>query len=205
MRNKKDLNNKTKDKSAAEYYDLKTEAVEDLASAAPENTPQYSEEELKRYRSKEGIHLSDGVKIFLIKLWFAGAVCFFFLWGLGTYLSSQLDQMFITAVVLGIVTDVLENSILRFMEKTPGENRRWMMVSGKGFFSMVLNIAYAFVLMLCIYGTYYVINSIAAKVQGDPSMIFLGVEPVFFGIFRAVFDLLLVGLKNLVLKLFRKD
>ena len=58
-------------------YTLQSDAVETLANADNEETPDYSEEELKKYRSKKGINISEPVKILLIKAWFAGAVCFF--------------------------------------------------------------------------------------------------------------------------------
>ena len=105
----------------SEYYRLKTQAVDDLVSANEENSPQVSEEELRAYRSGPKMKLADWVKMLLIKAWFAGAVCFFFIWGLGGLLSSELDILFVTGLALGVVTDLMTNPVLRFFEKTPGE------------------------------------------------------------------------------------
>ena len=68
--------------SAASYYELKTQAVEDLVSANEENSPQVSREEIRKYTSRGRLKLADWVKLLAIKWWFAAAVCFFFLWGL---------------------------------------------------------------------------------------------------------------------------
>ena len=69
-------------KAAAAYYKLNLRAVEDLVTANEENSPVISKEELRKYQSGPKIKLEDWVKAALIKIWFAGAVCFFFLWGL---------------------------------------------------------------------------------------------------------------------------
>ena len=71
-------------RTTADYYKLNVKAVEDLVGANAENSPKVSEAELRKYRSGPKIKLADWVKAVLIKFWFAGAVCFFFLWGLGT-------------------------------------------------------------------------------------------------------------------------
>ena len=66
----------------ANYYKLKTKAVKDLVEADESNSPEVSEEELNKYRSGPKLNVADWVKLLLLKWWFAGAVCFFFIWGL---------------------------------------------------------------------------------------------------------------------------
>ena len=65
---------KEPDRSAAEYYRLNTRAVDDLVTADVSNSPKVSRKELDKYRSGPKIHLSDWVKVILVKWWFAGAV-----------------------------------------------------------------------------------------------------------------------------------
>ena len=187
----------------SEYYRLKTQAVDDLVTANEDNSPPVSEEELRAYRSGPKMKLADWVKMLLIKAWFAGAVCFFFIWGLGSLLSSELDILFVTGMALGIVTDLMTNPVLRFFEKSPGENARWMMVSRKGYLSFFLNIGYAYVLLALVYLLYNVINRIAIRITGVPDMVFLGVEPVLFGLFCLGFDLLLLQVKRVLGRAFR--
>lgn len=56
-------------------YELKSEAVDKLLKAEKGEVPEFSQEELKRYRSKSGLKLPETLKVVLLKTWFAGAVC----------------------------------------------------------------------------------------------------------------------------------
>ncbi|MBQ4226453.1 MAG: hypothetical protein II664_09075, partial [Oscillospiraceae bacterium] len=71
---------KKEDRSAAGYYDLKTDAVDRLVDA--KNAPEVSDAEIRKYTNKNQFRLPAWLKIVLVKFWFAGAVCYFFLWGL---------------------------------------------------------------------------------------------------------------------------
>lgn len=182
----------------SEYYRLKTQAVDDLVTANEDNSPPVSEEELRAYRSGPKMKVAGWVKVLFIKAWFAGAVCFFFIWGLGGLLGSELDILFVTGMALGVVTDLMTNPVLRFFEKTKGENARWIMVNRKSYSSFFLNIGYAYVLLLLVYALYNVINLAAAQITGAADAVFLGVEPILFGLFYLGFDLLLIQLKRAV-------
>lgn len=186
------------------YYDLKTQAIEDLATADESNSPEVSEEELRAYRSGSGIKVADWVKLCFIKAWFAGAVCFFFLWGLGGYMADQLDLLFATGLALGVVTEMLTNNVIRFFEKTPGQYSGWMMFPQKGFVTYPLNILYAGVLLALVVGLYTVINMVIVSITGAVDTVPLGVEPILFGVFYLGFDLLLIKIKHLLTGLFRK-
>ena len=191
------------EKDLEKNYNLKSDAVETLAGADQEEAPQYSQEELNRYRTKKGFHLPEWVKLLLVKAWFAGAVCFFILWGLGIYIGNMLDMLFILGVVLGMVNDVLVNSVLRFMEQTPGANSRWMLLPKKGLGSFFGNILYAFLIVYCVYTLYNVINGAFSLVFGTTDVIYLGVEPFLFGTFCMGFDMLFIWIKHLLFGLIR--
>ena len=186
---------KNKDKK---NYELKSEAIDKLLKAEAGDVPEFSEEELKKYRSKGRIKISDTAKVLLLKAWFAGAVCYFILWGLGMYLYSLIDMLFILGIVLGMVTDLLTNNVIRFIEKTPGENDKWLMIPKKGMVSFFLNLVYAQVLILCVYALYGTINRVAVGIIGNADTVPLGVEPVLFGTFCMGIDMLFVGCKNLL-------
>ena len=187
----------------SDYYDLKTKAVDDLVTADESNSPEVSREELRRYRSGPKLQLADWTKLLLIKAWFAGAVCFFFIWGLGGYLADQLDVLFVTGFALGVVTDLLTNPVLRFFEKTPGDHSPWMMFPKKGFISLPLNILYGYVVLALVYTLYTAINAVAARITGDFEHVVLGVEPVLFGVFSLGADLLLLQAKHLLIRVFQ--
>lgn len=185
----------------SDYYKLNTKAVEDLAGANSENSPKVSPEELQKYRSKSGISLPMWLKAVLLKTWFAGATCFFIFWGLGLYLTNLLDMMLVFGLALGLVTDLLVNSIFRFAARVPGENDRWMMFPKKGMAAFFLNILYAFFLLLCVYCLYQGINLAITSVTGQADSVPVGVEPILFGLFYMGFDLLFLGMKHLALRI----
>lgn len=186
----------TEKEKASVNYDLSSEAVETLANAGNGETPQYSQEELDRYKSKKGFKIPEPVKIIFVKTWFSGAICFFFLWGLGTYISSIVDMLFILAVVLGVATDLLVNNTIRFMEKYPDQNRPWMMFPKKSMVSFVLNIVYSGLIIYCVYTLYTTINLLINTINGVTDAVTLGVEPILFGVFCTAVDLACLGIKR---------
>ncbi len=187
------------DEEIGKNYKLSSEAVEDLVS---DEAPEYSQEELNRYRSKRGFHIPEWLKVLFLKFWFTGAVCYFILWGLGMYVQG-LDMMFVLAMVLGMITDLLLNNVLRFMEKIPGENNKWMLVSRKGMVGFGLNLLYGCVLVFCVYQVYVGINGVYAELTGAENTILLGVEPILFGLLCMAFDMLFIGMKRLFGKILR--
>lgn len=190
-------------KAVSDYYKLHTEAVDDLASANKENTPRYSESELKKYRSKHRLNLPMWVKAVFIKAWFAGAVCFFIFWGLGNYIADALDMLLVFGVVLGIIGDLLVNSILRFIAEVEGDTDKWMMFPKKRYSSFVFNLFYGCWLLFCVYTLYQAINGAVIALFGPRETVPLGVEPVLFGLFYAGFDLLFVGMKAMFFRIIR--
>lgn len=187
----------------ASYYKLHTEAVEDLVTATKENTPRYSQAELEKYRSgKVKWKFPQWLKVLLIKFWFYGAVCFFVFMGLGMYLTAQLDMLFVAAIVLGMVTDLLINHFLRFTEKLPGGSKRWIMITRRGAAGFFMNLLYGFVLLFLTVTCYQMINTgIAYLYGGAENAPLLGVEPLLFGIFTTAADSLCVGCRNLLGKI----
>ena len=185
------------EREAAEYYRLNTRAVEELVTANEENSPPVSREELRKYSSRGRLRLAEWVKLLLIKWWFAAAVCFFFLWGLGTAVPNLLDLMVITAVALGFVTDLLTNNALRFVTKTKGGADRWMMHPRKGYVSLPLNVLHSCAVMFLVYTAYNAMNRAWIAMNGlAADAVPLGVEPIGFGLLCLAADLLLIGMKH---------
>ena len=188
-------------RDAAEYYKLNTKAVEDLVTADKDNSPRVSDAELRRYRSGPKIRLKDWVKVTLVKWWFAGTVCFFFFWGLGMMIPSMENQLIVLGIGLGLVTDLLTNSIFRYYAKRPGANDRWMMVPRKGVPGLALNIVYAFALIGLIVMSYNVINTAIVGFTGEKDSVPLAVEPILFGLLATGWDFLLLRCKRVFLRI----
>ena len=190
-------------KAAAEYYKLHKQAVEDLAGADESNSPEVSEEELKKYRSGPKFRLGEGAKAYLIKAWFAGSVCFFIFWGLSSYISAWLDLLVAFGIVLGVVTDILTNNVRRCLANEQGANDRFLMFPKKSYFTFIWNILYAMVLLACVDVFYNLINLGILAVMGGGETVPLGVGPILFGLFYAGFDTLFIAMKHLAIQIVR--
>ncbi|MBP5164578.1 MAG: hypothetical protein ILP08_04025 [Lachnospiraceae bacterium] len=186
-----------------DYYDLHKQAVEDLVTADVSNSPVVSKKELRKFRGAKKIRIPNVVKALFIKWWFNGAVCFFFLWGLGMFVTNILDQLFILAIAMGIVTDLLVNNSLRFVADPDGSLDKYMMFPNKKFVFFFLNILYAFLVVFFVFEAYTWINMLITSIPGNESgaVAFLGVGPLIFGTIYLGFDMLFIGMKRLFLKI----
>ena len=193
----------TMSKENQKNYELKSDAVDKLLKAEKGEVPEFSQEELNKYRKKSRIKLSETAKVLLLKAWFAGAVCYFILWGLGMYIYSLIDMLFILGVVLGMVTDLLVNNTIRFLEKTPGGNDKWMLFPKKGMLSMGLNLLFAFIIIFCVFMTYTLVNYAIVSLTGDRDQVPIGVEPILFGMLCMGYDMLFIGIKRLLQSILR--
>ena len=188
-----------KKEKGEDIYRIKKEAVDDLVNANKENTPTYSEEELKKYKTKSKLNISPTFKALFIKFWFSGVVCYFFIWGLGMYIKSNLDLYVVTAIGMGFVKDILENNLYRFIANPSGSNDKWMMFPKKSYMSLVFNVLYAIVVTGCVYFTYQGINYVGTS--GNNDRVVFGVEPIFFGIFYMGFELLFLWMKHMAVRI----
>ena len=190
-----------REKTAAEYYELHTGAVNDLVEADESNSPEVSPQELAKYRSGGKIHIPETAQVLFLKAWFAGAVCSFFFGGVGMYVPNLLDVLLLVGLVMGFVTDLMVNVILRYFEKTPGANDRWMMFPKKGYASLVLNVLYSYLILFFEFTLYNVINLVIVSVTGAKDTVPLGVEPILFGLFWMMFDQMFIAMKHLLQKI----
>ncbi len=180
------------EKSAAAYYDLKTEAVNDLVNANVTNAPEVREKELRKYRHKSLLNLGDGIRFFLLKWWFAGVICWFFMIGLGSYGIDQLDMMLILGVVTGLIWDLPVNIFIR-LKAEKKEYRRWMMFPDTGVSAGIWNVLYGMVLVLLTAATYTGVNRLIFRLGGDQGLM---VGPILYGVFIAGWDWLLLKMRK---------
>lgn len=190
-------------RNTAEYYKLHTKAVEDLVNADESNSPEVPEEEIQKYRSRSGIKVAEWVKLLFIKFWFPAAVCYFFIWGLGVYVTDLLDMLVITGIALGMVTDILTNNALRFFARTEGGNDRYMMFPKKSYWTFPLNILYSCLVLFLVVILYNIINIVFNMLSKTTGNVVLGVEPILFGLFYMGFDTLLIEAKHLCGRIWR--
>lgn len=184
----------------ADYYDLKVDAVERLVNA--KDAPPVPDSEIEKYTSKRKRRIPSWLKVVLIKFWFAGAVCYFVMWGLGLMITG-LDLIAVLAVALGVVTDLMVNNVLRHFAPFSGANDKWMMFPKKKFWTFFANIVYAIVVLFFVIQSYTLINVALVGSPETAETIAVGVEPILFGLLFMGFDLLFVTIKNNVAKAFK--
>ncbi len=204
MAKKKDSKNHTPEKkqSSAEYYSLKTDAVERLVNAEKKTYEKTKEDPGKEYRSKSFLNKIPGwIKSLFIKFWFNGAVCFFIFWGLGMYVTSMLDMIFVLAVVMGMVTDILVNNAFRFLAAYEGQNDKWMMFPKKRYWTFFANIFYAFIILVGVIWFYNILNVVLNNINGTTGELYVGVEPVLFGLSYMAIDMVFITMKNTMIKI----
>lgn len=178
----------------------KDEAVERLLNA-DKKTYTSKKDPGKAYRSSFLDKIPNWILAVFVKFWFAGAVCFFILWGLGAYIGNMENMIIVLAVVHGMVTDLLVNNVFRFFETYKGQNSRWMMFPKKAYWTFLANIPYAGLVLWCVIWTYNVINVVANSISGTEGIIHVGVEPILYGLFYLLFDTIFIGIKHLFIKI----
>ncbi|MBO7403156.1 MAG: hypothetical protein J6U10_09225 [Lachnospiraceae bacterium] len=187
-------------KSTADYYKLKTDAVDRLVNASAETAPEVTEKDIRKVSGKRKFNIPFPVKALFIKFWFAGAVCFFFYFGLGGYLQVA-DLLFVFGAALGAVKNLLENNMLRFIERDEGESKRFMLVETKKFWGLFLDVLYGFVILGVVMYIYSLITVVLAATIGSEKAAGFGVEPLLFGFVATVVDMAFVSVKNLIRKI----
>lgn len=195
-KNKK--NNPTESKKENVNYELKTDAVNRLVNADKKEYKNLSLDPTREYRRGILDKIPSFVKALFIKFWFNGAVCYFILWGLGVYVKDILDMLVILGIVLGIVTDLLVNNAFHFFAVTPGDNNKWMMFPQKKYWTFFANILYSGLVLFIVFWIYNSINIMLNSMNGTTGEVPLGVEPLLFGIFYLIVDMLFIGAKNLM-------
>ncbi len=190
----------TRTRTTAENLDLKTQAVDKLITADEDNVPEVGAAEIRQYTSSGLDKIPSWVKALFLKFWFNGAMCFFFLWGLGNVLKGW-DIILVLALASGIVTDLLLNNIFRFISPTDHGYDKWMIFPQKKYWTLFANIAYSSVVVLLVVYTY---NGINIAINGpDSDKVAIAVEPFLYGLMYLIYDLVFIGFKNLLIKIIK--
>lgn len=187
-------------------YELKTDAVNRLVNAhsSDKHLKPLGIDPGKKYRSNSFIDkLPAWVKAVFMKFWFNGAVCYFILWGLGLFISNFENMLLILAFVLGVVTDILVNNAFRFFAAVDGANDKWMMFPKKKYINLFLNVLYSFAVLMIVVWFYNTLNGVINSIVGTSDLVYIGVEPILFGLLYVAFDLCFIGMKNLCISMIR--
>lgn len=217
-----------KETNIENYYDLRTDAVDDLVEAlktgqskedVPTNITEITGEQTKAkpgskkaefdpYRRDKLAALPTWLKAIFIKWWFAGCVCYFVMMGLGSLLgapspATNENLFLLTAVIFGVVVDVFVNPTFRYLESDRKEYNAYMMFPFpfKKFWTFFANIIYYFLVMVLVNFSINLINLIVHSAGGDRNIY---LEPLLFGTLVTIIDMAFIGLKDLIVYLVKR-
>lgn len=192
---------KTKDDAKEEiqnYYQLNTDAVNRLVNA-DKDAGEIPEEEKPLVKQGFLSKVPSFLKALFVKYWFAGACCFFFYWGLGMFVEDSYAIILILGIAIGMVTDLLTNNLFRFIQSSDREYDKWMLLPKKKLWTFFVNLPYALLVVILVVYTYHYINLWIITARGLPTeTVILGVEPFLFGLFYLIYDLIFIGIKDLI-------
>lgn len=220
-------NKKIQETTIENYYDLKVDKMNELVAAlkeesppddnnltmfisdctgedAPENyTRTGKKKEFDPYKVDFLGRIPTWIKAVFIKWWFAGAVCYFIMWGIGL---QSLDGIVVSGAVLGLVVEMLVNPLFRFMERGNREYDPYMMFPFpfKAYWTFFTNILYYVLVIACVNGIYFGMNELINYANGTENAIPLGVEPLVFGTFALIADMFFIGIKDLIVFIVKK-
>lgn len=216
------------------FYDLKVDKVDELVAALKDETPEDAANDLTMFisdctgdddpknftrsgrKKKFDPYKTDflgkipvWVKALFIKWWFAGVVCYFVMFGLQSLMNSPTeDAILFTGIVLGLVVEVLVNPLFRYMERGEKEYDNYTMFPFpfKAYWTFFTNVLYYVLVLVCVYfGFYFGLNELINYINGTTGAIPLGVEPLLFGTFCVITDMIFIGIKDLIVYLVKRN
>lgn len=222
-------NKKIQETTIEDFYDLKVDKVDELVAALKDENHEF-DNDLSMYISdctgidEPGNRTRSGkkkqfdpyktdflgkvptwVKALVIKFWFAGMVCYFIMWGI--HLDDALDSLVLTGAVMGIIVDILVNPLFRYLETDRREYNAYMMFPFpfKAFWTFFANILYYVFVLVCVNYCYFGLNMLCNYAAGTTDYIHVGVEPLLFGVFAVIVDMVFIGIKDLIVFLVNRQ
>lgn len=201
------------------YYDLKVDKVEELVAilkgeSFEDETPlsmnisdctgvndpknykrNGKQKQFNPYRLDLLSRIPHWITAIFIKWWFAGAVCYFIMFGIQTV--DDLDKFVICGIALGVVVDMMVNPIFVFMETGKHEYNKFIMFPFpfRAFWTFFANIIYYICVLLVVVLINYGVNVSTGKI---------GIEPLLFATYTLVADMAFIGVKDLLVFVFKK-
>ncbi len=168
------------------------------ASTPDTKTRRGKEKHFDPYKIDKFSRIPVWIKAIFIKFWFAGAVCYFVVFGLSLYFAAD-DLFLLGGVILGVLVDFMVNPIFRMLESDDKEYNKYMMFPFpvKVYWTFLTNIIYYAVVMYIVSYMYTGLNMLINVIAGRPDYyIAVGVEPLLYGVFCVIADMLFIGIKD---------
>lgn len=218
--------NKKQEEIIENYYDLKVDKVDELVAALkgedlddmppvsayvsdctgiddPKNyTRSGKQKEFDPYKRDFLSRIPVWLKALIIKWWFFGVVCYFFNMGLGIAVPNALDMLVLTGIGTGLVVELFVNPIFRYMAHENEYNPYIMFPFPlKAFWTFFANILYY---CIVIWGTSWIYTFINEALRAANPASYFAIEPLVFGVFTLIVDMVFIGVKDLAVYLIKK-
>lgn len=198
-----------KKEESVNYYDLKTEHVDELVAALKEESEPItpaghkaykvnSKDQPDPYKIDKLAKIPSWIKACFIKFWVAGAICYFFLFSFVLSSFAQLDKLVFTGVMLGVIFDMVVNPAMLYFESDKKEFHPYILLpfSAKKIWTLLINIPIGIL-------TVWIINLGYSVIIPNNNLI-KGVEPISFGLMYLAIDMFFVSIKNLLILVNKK-
>ncbi len=155
--------------------------------------------EINRYQ-KRGFfsRIPYSIKALFIKWWLFGIGFYFIYWGLSNLVSEYLSLMVLLGLFNGIITDIAVNKILELIESDKREARWFEMFSSKRVYSLFINIVYHVFLSIFVCVTMEKFIAWLDQTAGSAFIFEYGMEPITSGLAFLLFDMIFIGIKDLI-------
>ena len=167
-----------------------------------------SSKEFNPYKLDKLSRIPAWIKAFFIKFWFAGCVYYLIGMGLGSIITNDENRVLLIGIILGIVVDVLVNPALRYFQSHDREYDPYMMFPFpfKKYWTFFTNIIYYILIAFLVGYLYQGLNLIIGLITSSADkVIYVGVEPLLFGVFCVIVDMIFIGIKDLVVFLVKRS
>lgn len=218
---------KIKETTIENYYDLKVDKMDELVAALKDEEHVFEDEVDFGMNSNMGVNdpknlkrsgkekqfdpyktdflgkVPVWIKALFVKFWFAGMVCFFIMWGIGL---TDLDAILLVGIVMGVVVDILVNPLFRYMETDKHEYNIYIMFPFpfKAIWTFFANIFYYLLIVIAVNYCYFGLNQLINIIKSTQDQYYVGVEPLLFGAFCVLVDMIFIGIKDAVVALVRR-
>lgn len=125
---------------------------------------------------------------------------------MGLNISDSLDRIVFAGAVMGVIVDILVNPLFRYMESDRKEYNDFMMFPFpfKAFWTFFANILYYVLILFCVNMCYFGLNELINSIKNTQDHIYAGVEPLLFGVFTVICDMVFIGIKDGIVRLVKK-
>ncbi|MCL2702576.1 MAG: hypothetical protein FWE91_03090 [Defluviitaleaceae bacterium] len=145
------------------------------------------------------------LKALFIKAWFAGAVFYFIGWGFFFQSRDNLDLILVLGLVHGLVTDIVVNKILIFIETEAQPSKKYVLCYSRRFLSILINLLFGIICAFLVAYTYNIANVLAIEINNRPSgYMTFGAEPIMYGLLYLAYETVFVVMKNTLVKIYSR-